>query len=141
MDFEISIPTDSEGFFSLQCPHCKERFKITAEDFEDDDTIELFCPSCGLIAECSDFYPEEVIEHAETMARNYMEQEIYKVFKNGTKGSGLTFEGKKPREEKPKLLIEDEGLEEIELHCCDKTIKVNMDQKVANVYCPFCGVN
>ncbi|MGE7022105.1 hypothetical protein [Solibacillus cecembensis] len=48
---------------------------------------------------------------------------------------------KKPKEKAPKLLAENEDLEIIDLNCCDKTITVNLDHKVANVYCPFCGVS
>jgi uncharacterized Zn-finger protein len=144
VDFKINIPTDSEGFYSLQCPHCKERFKASAGDIQAEDILELFCPSCGLIGGSSDFIPSEVIEHAKTLALNYMQQEIFKSFKKTSwkvKDSGLTIDVKRPREEQPELLKEAEDLELIELLCCDKTIKVNIDQKVSNVYCPFCGVN
>ncbi|WP_257208781.1 hypothetical protein [Bacillus sp. AFS031507] len=143
-DSSISIPTDSEGFYSLQCPHCKERFKTTSEDYDAEDTLELFCPSCGLAGASSSFIPKDVIEHAQIIALNYVQQEIFKSFKKTShkmKGSGMTFHLKKPKEESPKLLTEDEDLEKVELYCCDKTIKVNIDQKVSNVYCPFCGVN
>ncbi|MFD1735409.1 hypothetical protein ACFSCX_02420 [Bacillus salitolerans] len=144
MDFKIDIPTDSDGFYSLRCPHCKGRFKASAGDIDADNTLELFCPSCGLVGKSSSFIPSEVIEHAETLALNYMQQEIYKSLKKTSrkmKGSGMSLDVKRPREETPKLLTEDEKLEQIELHCCDKIIKVNMDQIVSNVYCPFCGVN
>ncbi|MEK4086043.1 hypothetical protein [Psychrobacillus sp. FSL K6-1415] len=144
MEFKIDIPTDSEGYYSLQCSHCKERFKASAGDIDAEDTLELFCPSCGLVGDSSSFLPKDVIGHAETLAMNFLEQEIYKSFKKTSrkvKGSGITFNVKKPKEESPKLLTENEDLEQIELHCCDKTIKVNLDQKVSNVYCPFCGVN
>ncbi|MEW5567672.1 hypothetical protein [Rossellomorea marisflavi] len=144
MDFKIDIPTDSEGFYSLECPYCNERFKANASDYESEDTLELFCPSCGLVGERSNFIPNEVIEHAETLAANFMKQEIYNSFKKTsrkTKGFGISFDMKKPKAEEPKLLKEDEDLEQIELQCCDKIIKVNIDQMVSNVYCPFCGVN
>ncbi|MDZ5712782.1 hypothetical protein [Jeotgalibacillus haloalkalitolerans] len=142
MDKEISIPTDSEGFYSLQCPHCKTRFKGYAGDHDSIDYIELYCPSCGLSSNKSSFTPKDVIDHAITIARNYIQQEFYNTLKKSTKGkNGLSFKGKKPRLETPKLLTEDEILEQIELHCCEKIIKVNIDQIASNVYCPYCGVN
>lgn len=144
MDFKISIPTDSMGFYTLECPHCKERFKAQAGDIEAEDTLELFCPSCGLVGDSSSFIPKDIIEHAQTIALNYMQQEMFKSFKKTRrkmKGSPVSFRVKKPKEEAPKLLTEDEDLEQVELHCCNKAIKVNMDHKLSNVYCPFCGVN
>jgi uncharacterized Zn-finger protein len=134
VDIEIKIPNDSEGFYSLECPYCNERFKANSSDFDAEDTLELFCPSCGLVEERSSFIPKDVIEHAETLALNFMEQEFYNSFKK-------TFDIKRPKEEVPKLLTENEDLEQIELHCCDKIIKVDIDHMVSNVYCPFCGVN
>jgi len=147
MKFNIEIPTDSEGFYSLECPHCKERFKVSSIDIDGEDTIELFCPSCGLNGEKSDFISKDVIEHAEALALNYATQEIFNIFKktnnnnNKRNSFGISFDMKKPIQQQPKLLKEDEKLEKIELYCCDKVIKINIDHKVSNVYCPFCGVN
>ena len=144
MEFKIQIPTDSEGFYSLQCSRCKERFKAYAGNIDEEDTLELFCPSCGLVDDSSKFLPKDVIEHAQTLVLNHMHREIFNTFKKTSrkvKGSGMSLEVKKPKEDAPKLLTEDEKLVQIELHCCDKIIKVNMDQKVSNVYCPYCGVN
>lgn len=144
MDFKISIPTDSMGFYTLECPHCKGRFKAQAGDIEAEDTLELFCPSCGLVGESSRYLPSDLIEHAQTIALNYMQQEMFNSLKKTSrkmKGSPISFRVEKPKEEAPKLLTEDEDLEQVELHCCNKTIKINMDQKFSNVYCPYCGVN
>lgn len=144
MNFNIEIPTDSEGFYSLECPHCRERYKVSSIDIDAEDTIELFCPSCGLSGEKSDFISKDIIEHAETLALNYATQEIFNAFKktnNKRRGFGISFDMKKPMQQQPKLLKEDEKLEKIELYCCDKVIKINIDHKVSNVYCPFCGVN
>ena len=55
MQMKINIPTDSEGYYSLECPHCKERFKALAGDIDAEDILELFCPSCGLVGNSSSF--------------------------------------------------------------------------------------
>ncbi len=34
--FEISIPTDDDGYILLQCEHCGNFFKITTDDIRDD---------------------------------------------------------------------------------------------------------
>ncbi|WP_233880303.1 hypothetical protein [Virgibacillus halodenitrificans] len=144
MEQKITIPTDSEGYYSLECPYCKEKFKALGGDIDAEDTLELFCPSCGLVDDSDRFIPDDVIEHAQTLAMNYVKQQLTKTFKKASrkmKGSGLTLEFKKLKEEQPNLLTEDEKLEKVEFHCCNKIIKVQADQSIGNIYCPFCGVN
>ncbi|WP_077358970.1 hypothetical protein [Virgibacillus halodenitrificans] len=144
MNEEISIPSDSEGFYSLECPYCGERFKALGGDIDAEDTLEIYCPSCGLADDSNSFIPQDVIEHAQTIAMNYMKQEMNKTFgkaKRSMKGSGISFDFKKMKEEKPKELTEDETMEQVKLHCCDKTIKVHGDQTTDTIYCPYCGVN
>ncbi len=144
MEQQITIPTDSEGYYSLECPYCKGKFKALGGDIDAEDTIELFCPSCGLVDDSNKFIPDDVIEHAQTLAMNYMKQQLNNTLKNASrkmKGSGLSLEFKKLKDEQPKLLTEDEKLEQVELHCCNKTIKVQADQSIGAIYCPFCGVN
>ncbi|QHE52784.1 TFIIB-type zinc ribbon-containing protein [Pontibacillus sp. HMF3514] len=144
MNEKISIPTDSEGYYSLECPYCGERFKSLGGDIDSEDTLELFCPSCGLVDESNSFVSQDVIEHAQTLAINHLKQQLNKTFKNtnrNMKGSGISFDFKEMKEEQPKELKEDEQLDQIELHCCEKTIKVHADQTRETIYCPFCGVN
>ncbi|GIN59947.1 hypothetical protein J8TS2_42660 [Lederbergia ruris] len=144
MEQKITIPTDSEGFYSLECPYCKEIFKALGGDIDSEDTLELFCPSCGLVDDSNKFISDNIIEHAQTLAMNYMKQQLNKTFKKASrkmKGSGLTLDFKNLKEEPPNLLTEDEKLEQVQLHCCNKTIKVHADQTIDNIYCPFCGVN
>ncbi len=45
---EFSIPADDDGYILLQCGHCGEYFKLTAEDCENDDILRIVCPACGL---------------------------------------------------------------------------------------------
>ncbi|PGO77486.1 hypothetical protein CN980_11765 [Bacillus cereus] len=144
MNIEIKIPTDSEGFYSLECPYCHEKFKAQAGDIDSEEVLELYCPICGLTADNSSFTPSEVLEHAMTLAMNYAQNEIFNAFKKSSKnlkGSGISMSLNKPKEEVPKLLTEDENLEQVELNCCNKIIKLNVAQKATNVYCLFCGVN
>ena len=41
---EFSIPADDDGYILLQCGHCGEYFKLTAEDCENDDILRIVCP-------------------------------------------------------------------------------------------------
>lgn len=46
--FEISIKSDNDGFILLQCSLCGEFFKLLASDLNDDSTLNIWCPYCGL---------------------------------------------------------------------------------------------
>ena len=144
MDFQINIPTDNDGFYSLECPYCQDKFKLLPADRDNVDVLELFCPYCGLVKEKSSFIPQEIIDHFQTVAANQVRKEMYQAFKkpkSKKKKSALTFEMKKPKEEPPALLTEDEELEQVKMICCNKVIKAKMIQNVSNLYCPYCGVN
>lgn len=43
--FEISIPSDEDGYTLLQYEQCGEYFKITAEDCNSDGILSLVCPA------------------------------------------------------------------------------------------------
>lgn len=144
MEERISIPTDTEGYYSLECPFCKETFKALGGDIDAEETLELFCPSCGLTEHSNKFIPEEVITYAMTVAENYLKQQINKTFKKSSrkaKGNNFSLEFKKLKEEQPIILKENENQESIELHCCNKIIKIHPDQSIDNIYCPYCGVD
>ena len=83
--FEISIPADNDGYILLRCSHCGEFFKLTAKDCEDDGTLNIYCPSCGLISES--YLTQDVIELAQTIASNYAMDMIYEAFKDMEKST------------------------------------------------------
>ena len=145
VSFSISIPTDSEGFITLQCPFCNDKFKLKASDFEREDIFELFCPYCGLKDEASSYIKDEVKEQAQVLAVNYAKSHIHKLFQNFEKTSrgnkSVSFKaGKIPKMEDEKVLFESEGFERIDLKCCDISVKTNFLNQEFGVYCPCCGV-
>ncbi len=77
---EISIPADNDGFVLLQCSHCGEFFKLSVSDCEDDNILNVYCPSCGLISDS--YITEDVKELALAIAENYAMDELYDAFKN-----------------------------------------------------------
>ena len=69
--FNISIPSDSDGFVLLQCSLCGEFFKMTPTDFEDDSQLHIWCPNCGLNPDS--LITEEVFDIAMKIAiSNYL---------------------------------------------------------------------
>ena len=62
INMTISIPTDDDGYVLLQCEHCGTYFKGMPSDLKDDDVLNIFCPSCGLISE--NYVTDDVLELA-----------------------------------------------------------------------------
>ncbi len=141
--FEISIPTDNDGFCLLQCPTCGEFFKLKPSDYEDDGIIEIHCSSCGLTDNA--FLTDDVIDLGMTKAKNYTNVIIHDFFKDLEKsshGSSVSFKaGKKPCPE-PETPIRS-GIEALVITlfpCCKREAKIKPLLKITGCYCPFCGV-
>lgn len=145
MEFKFEIPTDSDGYYSLECPFCDDTFKLPANDWDKDEVYELFCPYCGLVDDKNTFVPQQIIEHSKDIAANYLKEMVNKSFKKtkrNLRGSNLKFEYKPLKKETPGYLLEnDDELHEINLVCCNKSIKVNLNFDYDIIYCPYCGVN
>lgn len=143
ISFEITIPADNDGYILLQCGRCGEFFKIPAEDCENDEILNIYCPGCGLISER--YITEDVLELAQAIAENYAMDTIYDIFKDmekETKNSFLQFKaGNKPRhkDENP-IRSGIEALNITEFGCCRKLAKIKPMLKITGCYCPFCGV-
>lgn len=142
--FEISIPPDDDGYVLLQCQHCGSFFKAAASDIKDDEVLNIYCPSCGLISD--NYYTDDVIELARAKAVNFAYDEIHNMLKKwerqNSSRSPLKFKaGKKPKDEyeSPIRSIID-NLEIKVFSCCNRSAKVNPLIKTSACYCPFCGV-
>ncbi len=75
MEFSIEIPSDDDGYVFFLCPKCSEFFKITPDDYYDDEVLEIHCPACGLTSE--NFLTDDVIELALEKTQNYMNDLIF----------------------------------------------------------------
>ena len=67
--FQISIPTDEEGYVLLKCPLCGELFKLHPDDYRDDGVFKIYCPACGLVSD--NYVTDDIIELGMIMAENY----------------------------------------------------------------------
>jgi uncharacterized Zn-finger protein len=143
--FCITIPSDDNGFITLQCPFCSDRFKLTAEDFQREDIIDIFCPYCGLQHEPSRFLTDEVLEQAQVIAMNYAKsiindfsKDLKRQFK---RKKHISFKAGNPlKMENDRILFEREELEKTKLECCQLTVKTRPLSKEIGIYCPCCGV-
>lgn len=141
--FEISIPSDNEGYILLQCGHCGMFFKVQPSDIEDDQLLDLYCPSCGLISE--NYLTEDVIDLAETIARNYAINAINDAFKGfESKGKNNLLQIKISSKQRPEyespIRTGIEAMEITHFECCHRDAKIKPLLKLTGCYCPFCGV-
>lgn len=141
INLEISIPADNDGFVLMQCPLCGEFFKLTPDDIEAEDVLEIWCPCCGLKSE--NYLTEDVVELALKMAENTAMDLVFKEMKKWErqfKGNGLSF-GKKPTSKPEDPVVA--GIEMLEIQkyeCCKRQAKIKPIVKMIGSYCPFCGV-
>ena len=141
--FQISIPSDTDGYILLRCEHCGTYFKIPAEDVEDNRLLYLYCPSCGLTSE--HYLTQDVIELAEAMCENYINDIIFDAFKNlerKLKHSPIQVKmGHRPtpiRENPIRTGIE--AMEIASFKCWHRSAKIMPLLIMTGCYCPFCGV-
>lgn len=143
ISFEITIPSDDDGYILFQCERCGEYFKITAADTRDDKLLDVYCPCCGLVSE--NYITENVAKLAQSIAQNYAMDLIYNAFKDlerKTKKDIIRFKaGKKPRHEDENPIRSGiEALDITEFSCCNRTAKIKPLLKMTGCFCPFCGV-
>lgn len=141
----ISIPTDPDGFLSMECPFCIGRFKLEAGEAHDYDFIVVHCPICGLNSDPNNFWTSNAVEAAQIAAMNLAREVINDSMKDWEhsfkrmKGVSLK-RGAPLKPEADKVLLELPDLELEELECCHKSVKVNPLDKSVGVYCPYCGL-
>lgn len=142
MMFQISVPTDEEGFVLLECPLCGELFKLHPGDYQDDSVFVVYCPACGLVSDS--YVTNDVIELGLAMAENYANDLIMKElkkFEKKIKGS-ISFKVSKKPNRKPELpvMLTIEAFEKKIYPCCKKEVKLKPILKMSGSYCPYCGV-
>lgn len=141
--FKISIPSDDEGYVLLQCEYCGEFFKCTPDDIRSEELLNIYCPACGLVSE--NYLTEDVIELAEAMAQNCMNDLIHNTMKKWERTLSSKYvkfkAGKKPKpvHENP-IHSSIDALEETNYHCCNRSAKIQSILKMSASFCPFCGV-
>ena len=140
----IALPNDSDGFAAFECPQCNVRFKLSSSEVMEMDYEDLFCPSCGISSARARFATKELLEAARIKAMNLAQDVMRDAFKNLAKtfphDSSVKWNSNfQPKYKSDKIMFEADDLEEIQLTCCDKYVKVNVLDKAIGIYCPYCG--
>ena len=137
LSFTISIPPDDDGFVLLKCPVCGEFFKLTPGDIEDEGIMEIHCPCCCFSSyNVGDFVTDDVIELAERIAKNMIEEQLQKAFdKTAFKVSRQdSLDSTQP------IVSGIEALSIVHYQCCHRNAKIKPLLKLSSSCCPFCGV-
>ncbi len=141
--FEISIPTDNDGYVLLKCPSCGERFMLKPSDVEEESTIDIWCPWCGLKHES--YLDDEIYDLSKKVVQNYVadmlndfSKDIEKTFKNC---KNVKFKAAEKIKKEAELPIGRKiGDFEIKNYrCCNKQAKIKYLTNFEGGYCPFCG--
>lgn len=140
---EINIPSDNDGFVLLQCSLCGEFFKLKPNDIQSDETLNIWCPVCGLISDS--YLTQDVIDLALKMATNIANDLLFDLLKDMQKNFNSGFISmkisKKPdREIESPIVSGIEALEVQKYKCCKKQVKIKPLVKIFGSYCPYCGV-
>lgn len=145
-NFVISKQSDIDGFNSFRCSLCGDEFKLKTSEVQEDDVLEIFCPSCGIPSPISSYYTDDIIENAQTIAINEAFKSINDMFKGlelkYRNNKNITFKAGRPFETtNPLPLYEQDNLEQVQFLCCNNNAKLSLIAKSSNPYCPYCGVN
>lgn len=141
--FNISIPSDEDGYVLFQCPHCGELFKVAVDEYESDSVLDIHCPLCGLISD--NFFTPDVIDLALSKTANVVVPELEELLKKklGEMGNGLVSLSLKTNHEKePEIPIRQavEALQMVTCKDCKRISKVSPALSMSLYTCPYCGI-
>lgn len=137
----ISIPTDDDGFVLLRCPKCGEYFKLSADDIQSEEVLDIHCPQCGLISD--NYMTDDVIELAQAKAINHLLDNFYgemKKIERKTRNSIVKIKANKPKkEEEIPIRLAIDSMDIVDLECCNRQAKIRHLLNYCGCYCPYCG--
>jgi hypothetical protein len=134
---ELSFTTDSDGFFSRECPSCDRQFKVIVGEGSDEPIS--YCPHCGHQGrDC--WHTIAQVEYAQAVALSeFVAPEIDKFKRSLSAGGLFKVSGKHnlPKPPSPPLEI-DEPYDIIRFRCCNETVKLH---RAATNFCIICGTS
>jgi hypothetical protein len=135
---QISLPSDSDGFLSRECPLCGLIFK--AKFGEGSDQPLSHCPYCGYEGEDC-WHTRDQIEYAKSVAASkFLGPELEKLKRELKRSSGrfiqFDLKGDIPDPPEPPMEVDD-GLKIVRFPCCNETVKVERHEKL---FCVICGM-
>ncbi len=137
---KFTLQSDENGLVTLQCDRCKSRFKIDCTYLNEELNKDICCPVCGISEELNTFWPEEVVEEAEKIARAEAEQLIKNAFK-GLNSKYIKVKTNPIQRIDTNITFKnrDYDMQLIHLNCCKKEIGLMPADIASGFYCPYCG--
>ncbi len=136
---ELSFPTDSDGFFSRECPSCNRYFKVIVGEGSDQPISA--CPHCGHRGHDCWHTPEQ-IEYAKAVAMStVVAPELDRLNRQLTNSAGglLKVSVNKSISRPPPPPIEvDEPYDIVRFRCCNETVKLH---RLETNFCIICGTS
>lgn len=133
----VSLPTDSDGYLSQQCPECSRRFKVRVE--EGSGRTLRFCPYCRHEGEGC-WWTEEQVKYMEELLTEQIVSPMLNDFarKLNRQSTFLKFDVKTRQSDAPKVPTESElPMPTVTFPCCEESIK--HDGRDEALYCIICG--
>ncbi len=135
---ELSFPTDSDGFFSRECPSCDHQFKVIVGEGSDEPLS--YCPHCGHNGHDCWHTPAQ-IDYAKAVAvSSFVVPEIERFQRSISSSSNSLFKVSVnhdlPKPPPPPLEV-DEPYNLVRFRCCNETVKLH---RAATNFCPICGI-
>lgn len=132
---EISFPTDSDGFFSRECPSCDRQFKVIVGQGSDEPVS--YCPHCGHQGrDC--WHTLAQMDYAKAVAiSTFVAPEIEKLKRSLSGGNFIkvSLKGEIPKPPPPPLEV-DEPYDVVRFRCCNETVKLHCAE---TNFCVICG--
>ena len=138
--FNLSLPTDGDGYISQQCPTCTRRFKVHVDD-QGDSPLQ-FCPYCHATSDNA-WWTEEQQEYFMGVAMAQTLDPLLDELSDGIAGlnqtgSLLSFSMRSERSEPPPVPVESDRVMPIFVHpCC--SLPVKHDESSSRLFCIGCG--
>lgn len=135
---QVSLPTDSDGFLSQQCPSCGDEFKVRFGEGSSESIGH--CPTCGHAGQDCWWTPMQVQYMQAVALRTAMGPELKRLERELKSRSGgllkLSLESKLPNVPPPPTDIDRDDLDVVEFRCCGELAKV---RRTDQHYCVICG--
>ncbi len=134
---QISLPTDTDGYLSQECPSCEKRFKVLFGEGSEEPIS--FCPYCGHKGrDC--WHTKDQVNYIEATAADVMlGQELKRLEHELKKASGgflkIEMKTETPTAGTPPMET-DEMLGILRFPCCNETVKLNRHERH---FCIICG--
>ena len=79
----VSLETDDEGYFDLQCPktECEFFFKVHFEDWEEKVEDKAVCPFCGHLADLIEWLTPKQLDHVSSITAEYVGKHVIQALK------------------------------------------------------------